>query len=172
MLDWAKGREVSTGGASDVTEHVQSFVNSGSIIFKTNNKQGNPKNGVRNGKRKRSRTKTRILCIRFFLQRTLQWNKWVVQFLFIDYFVGLKLYFQVFLLFEILLFRVRTLSTFVERIVFCWYWAIGKGPFCISLVLFSKKNEVSWVFWVAILQSRMKCKQLIFWLSIACPSKW
>ena len=40
VLDWAKEREVSTGGASDVTEHVQSFANSG-LILKTNNKRGN-----------------------------------------------------------------------------------------------------------------------------------
>ena len=40
VLDWAKEREVSTGGASDVTEHVQSFANSG-IILKTSNKRGN-----------------------------------------------------------------------------------------------------------------------------------
>ena len=40
VLDWAKEREVSTGGANDVNEHVQSFVNSG-IILKTNNKRGN-----------------------------------------------------------------------------------------------------------------------------------
>ena len=40
QLDWAKEREVSTGGASVVTEHVQSFVNSG-IILKTINKRGN-----------------------------------------------------------------------------------------------------------------------------------
>ena len=40
VLDWAKEREVSTGGASDVTDHVQSFANSG-LILKTNNKRGN-----------------------------------------------------------------------------------------------------------------------------------
>ena len=40
VLDWAKEREVSTGGGSDVTEHVQSFFNSG-IILKIYNKRGN-----------------------------------------------------------------------------------------------------------------------------------
>ena len=33
-------REISTGGAGDVTEHVQSFANS-SIILKTKNKRVN-----------------------------------------------------------------------------------------------------------------------------------
>ena len=35
-----KEREISTGGASDVTEHVQSFADNG-ITLKTNNKRGN-----------------------------------------------------------------------------------------------------------------------------------
>ena len=32
LLDWLKEREVSTGGASDVTGHVQSFANSNIIL--------------------------------------------------------------------------------------------------------------------------------------------
>ena len=36
VIDWAIEREVSTGGASDVTKNVQSFSNSG-INLKTNN---------------------------------------------------------------------------------------------------------------------------------------
>ena len=72
VLDWAKEREVSTGGASDVPEHVQSFANSG-IILKTNNVI--EEKGVGNGKRKCGRTTTRISCIRFFPQRILQWSQ-------------------------------------------------------------------------------------------------
>ena len=48
VLDWAKEKEVSTGGASDVTEHVQTFANSG-VILKTNNKRVNRRKWV--GKR-------------------------------------------------------------------------------------------------------------------------
>ena len=40
VIDRGKEREISTGGASDVTEHVPSFANCG-IILKANNKRGN-----------------------------------------------------------------------------------------------------------------------------------
>ena len=90
VLDWAKEKEISTGGASDVAEHVQSFAYS-SISFKTNNKRGNRKKwGAKREKKSGRTTAKTILCIRFFLQRILQQIQWVVQ-LFFYFLLGLEL---------------------------------------------------------------------------------